>query len=206
MASGRGRQITFGPDPAELPPDRTDDTERMRADPRWRATTEGVTTTVAGGTEAPPVRRVGSMSGMTCAACAARVENRLKLDGVRASVNFTPPGSPPSTPQCRCPPRLVGVVERAPLRAGYAPQLADRADPDDATARLTALVRLAVAAVLFVHCHHLSIDVRRPALHPVRRRGGFSPGWRLPDRHVGLWPFHRVALRNARHGVATPER
>ncbi|MCB9417929.1 MAG: heavy-metal-associated domain-containing protein, partial [Mycolicibacterium sp.] len=49
-----------------------------------------MSTTVAGGPGAPPVRRVElDVSGMTCAACAARVENRLnKLDGVHASVNY----------------------------------------------------------------------------------------------------------------------
>ena len=49
-----------------------------------------MTTTVAEGSAAPPVRRVElDVSGMTCAACAARVETRLnKLDGVRASVNY----------------------------------------------------------------------------------------------------------------------
>ena len=49
-----------------------------------------MTTTVVGGADAPPSRRVElDVSGMTCAACAARVESRLnKVDGVRASVNY----------------------------------------------------------------------------------------------------------------------
>ena len=37
-----------------------------------------MTTTIVGGTDAPPSRRVElDVSGMTCAACAARVESRL---------------------------------------------------------------------------------------------------------------------------------
>ena len=118
-----------------------------------------MTTTVAGGPDAPPVRRVElDVSGMTCAACAARVENRLnKLDGVRASVNYATRVATVDAPNAVSSDYLCGVVQRA----GYAaePRAAGndvRPDPDEATAR-SLLVRLAVAAVLFVPLSHLSV-------------------------------------------------
>ena len=166
-----------------------------------------MTTTVAGGTEAPPVRRVElDVSGMTCAACAARVENRLnKLDGVRASVNYATRVATVDAPSAVSTEDLCGVVERAGYEAGLRTAGGeDRADPDDATAR-SLLVRLAVAAVLFVPLSHLSVMF---AVLPSTRFAGWQwllTGLALPIVTWAAWPFHRVALRNARHGVASME-
>ena len=166
-----------------------------------------MTTTVVGGVEAPTIRRVElDVSGMTCAACAARVENRLnKLDGVRASVNYATRVATVDAPDAVSAEELCDVVEKA----GYDAELRtagaeDRPDPDDATAR-SLLTRLAVAAVLFVPLSHLSVMF---AVLPSTR----FPGWQwllttlaLPIVTWAAWPFHRVALRNARHRVASME-
>lgn len=166
-----------------------------------------MTTTVVGGTDAPPSRRVElDVSGMTCAACAARVESRLnKLDGVRASVNYATRVATVDAPGAVATDELCEVVRRA----GYDAELRaagrdERPDPDDATAR-SLLRRLAVAAVLFVPLSHLSVMV---AVLPATR----FPGWQwvltalaLPIVGWAAWPFHRVALRNARHGTASME-
>ena len=94
-------------------------------------------------------------------------------------------------------------------RAGYEADLRaagrdDSPDPDDAVAR-SLLRRLAVAAVLFVPLSHLSVMV---AVLPGTR----FPGWQwvltalaLPIVGWAAWPFHRVAVRNARHGTASME-
>ncbi|TXI40578.1 MAG: copper-translocating P-type ATPase [Mycobacterium sp.] len=166
-----------------------------------------MTTTVAGGAEAPPVRRVElDVSGMTCAACAARVETRLnKLDGVRASVNYATRVATVDASTALSSDDLCAVVERAGYQAALRTAGNDeRADPDDATAR-SLLVRLAVAAVLFVPLSHLSVMF---AVLPGTR----FPGWQwvltalaLPIVTWAAWPFHRVALRNARHRVASME-
>lgn len=166
-----------------------------------------MTTTVAGGPDAPPVRRVElDVSGMTCAACAARVENRLnKLDGVRASVNYATRVATVDAPNAVSSDDLCDVVQRA----GYAaePRAAGndvRPDPDEATAR-SLLVRLAVAAVLFVPLSHLSVMF---AVLPSTRFAGWQwllTGLTLPIVTWAAWPFHRVALRNARHHVASME-
>ncbi len=166
-----------------------------------------MTTTVAGGTGAPPVRRVElDVSGMTCAACAARVENRLnKLDGVRASVNYATRVATVDAPSAMSSDDLCDVVQRA----GYEAELRAlgndlRPDPDEATAR-SLLLRLAVAAVLFVPLSHLSVMF---AVLPSTRFTGWQwmlTGLALPIVTWAAWPFHRVALRNARHGVASME-
>lgn len=143
---------------------------------------------------------------MTCAACAARVENRLnKVDGVRASVNYATRVATVDAPEAMSADGLCAVVQRA----GYEAELrsagsGDRPDPDDATAR-SLLIRLAVAAVLFVPLSHLSVMF---AVLPSTRFTGWQ--WvltwlALPIVTWAAWPFHRVALRNARHGVASME-
>ena len=166
-----------------------------------------MSTTVAGGPGAPPVRRVElDVSGMTCAACAARVENRLnKLDGVHASVNYATRVATVDASDAVSFDELCDVVQRA----GYA--AAPRAvgtdlgpDPDEATAR-SLLLRLAVAAVLFVPLSHLSVMF---AVLPSTRFAGWQwllTGLALPIVTWAAWPFHRVALRNARHRVASME-
>ena len=107
-----------------------------------------MTTTLVGGAEAPAVRRVElDVSGMTCAACAARVETRLnKLDGVRASVNYATRVATVDAPDGLTSDALGDVVHRAGCQAAVRSAGSDeRADPDDATAR-SLLLRLAVAA------------------------------------------------------------
>jgi len=111
-----------------------------------------MTTTVTGGTAAPLLRRVElDVSGMTCGACAARVETRLnKLDGVRASVNYATRVATVDAANVVSTDDLCEVVARAGYQAEVRTTGADeRPDPDDAVAR-SLLVRLAVAAVLFV--------------------------------------------------------
>ncbi|MCW1959129.1 MAG: cation transporter, partial [Mycobacterium sp.] len=164
-------------------------------------------TTTTGVAASPTVRRVElAVSGMTCAACAARVENRLnKLDGVRASVNYATRVATIDAPNEVSCEDLCEVVQRAGYDAETRTAGSDeRPDPDDATAR-SLLVRLAVAAVLFVPLSHLSVMF---AVLPATRFTGWQwllTGLALPIVTWAAWPFHRVALRNARHGVASME-
>ena len=166
-----------------------------------------MTTTVVGATAAPLVRRVElDVSGMTCGACANRVQTRLnKLDGVRASVNYATRVATVDAPEGTSLSDLCDVVERA----GYQAQLRvpggeELPDPDEAVAR-SLLRRLAVAAVLFVPLSHLSVMF---AVLPGTRFAGWQwllTGLALPIVTWAAWPFHRVALRNARHRTASME-
>jgi Cu+-exporting ATPase len=132
------------------------------------------------------------LEGMTCAACAARIEKALnKLDGVEASVNF-------ATEQAAV--RFDDDVEvddllRAVEGAGYAASLT-RAEGDRG-ARLG--LRLVVAAAL-------TLPVALLAMVPPL---GFD-GWEwmalaltTPVWAWAGWPFHRAALKNLRHGGVT---
>ncbi|OBK19687.1 heavy metal translocating P-type ATPase [Mycobacterium asiaticum] len=155
------------------------------------------------------VRRVRlDVSGMSCAACASRVETKLnKVPGVRASVNFATRVATIDA---------VGVADDelcdAVANAGYqaSPHSESNAaatqarDPDAQYAR-SLLRRLLVAAVLFVPLADLSSML---AIVPSAR----FPGWgyvlaalAAPIVTWAAWPFHSVALRNARHRTASME-
>ncbi len=146
------------------------------------------------------------VSGMSCAACAARVEKQLnKVAGVHASVNFATgvatidAGSSVDTPQ------LCEVVRRTGYDAAPREEtVTEIADPDSDRAR-DLLRRLAVAAVLFVPLADMSVVF---AVVPSIRFPGW--GWLLtalaaPIVTWAAWPFHRKALRNARYGTTSME-
>jgi P-type Cu+ transporter len=155
-----------------------------------------------------------SITGMTCAACAARVEKKLnELGGVTAAVNFgTSRASltvhgPESVPA----ERLIAAVEQAGYGAAVIVQPGERPDresPDAQRGGDAALVRhlrrrLVVALVFFVPLSDVSVLL---SLFPAYR----FPGWQwvlvalaAPVAGWAAWPFHRAALRNARHGAVS---
>ena len=133
------------------------------------------------------------LEGMTCGACAARIDKALNnLDGVEASVNYATEQAAVSYDDGAVSIQdLVGAVEGA----GYHAALTRDAGRDGARIGL----RLVVAAVLTVP---LALMAMVPAL-------GFE-GWEwvalalaTPVWAWAGWPFHRAALRSARHGGAT---
>ncbi len=143
-----------------------------------------------------------SISGMTCASCAARIEKKLnKLDGVTATVNFATEKAQVSFPAAVSPGDLIAVVERAgytaalpvPPRAGAAGTVAEA----DETAGLRQ--RLLVSLVLGVPVVVLAMV---PALQ-FRDWQWLSLVLAAPVAVWGAWPFHRAALLNARHRAAT---
>jgi len=166
-----------------------------------------MTLTVASGSDAPQARRIElDVSGMSCAACAARVENKLnKVDGVQASVNFATRVATIDAPEAVVTEDLCEVVRRAGYEAApRAHRAVDRVDPDELKAR-SLLRRLLVAAVLFMPLADLSVVF---AVVPGMR----FPGWAwvltalaAPIVTWAAWPFHRVALRNARYRTTSME-
>ncbi|MFI9769287.1 heavy metal translocating P-type ATPase [Streptomyces sp. NPDC052415] len=157
-------------------------------------------------TQAPaaPVFEVELLiGGMTCAACAARVEKKLnRMDGVTASVNF-------ATEKARV--RYPAGVDVADLiatvvKTGYtaeepappepaAPEQAAEDDPDPTgyRQRFTVSALLAAPVVLLSMVPALQFDnwqwLALTLAAPVVVWGGL--------------PFHRAAWTNARHGAAT---
>ncbi|WP_232668418.1 heavy metal translocating P-type ATPase [Pseudonocardia sp. TRM90224] len=142
------------------------------------------------------------IGGMTCASCASRVQRTLdRLDGVHATVSYATGVATVHTSGALAPTALVAAVEGAGFDAaviehGMAHGVVRGSDDD--TVRLL-YRRLVVAVVVGIPVAELSMT---PAAGP--------PGWRwvllalvLP---VALWcaaPFHRAALRNARHGATS---
>ena len=145
------------------------------------------------------------IGGMTCAACAARVQAKLrKVPGVTATVNLSTERAYITAPAHISAPDLVGVVEAA----GYSAKVAAPAEQDagaDATAAADEAAvrrlrhRLTLALVFFVPLTDLSLML---SVFPWTR----FPGWQwllvalaAPVATWAAWPFHQTALRQARH-------
>ena len=167
---------------------------------------------ITGIASAPGLREVQlSIQGMTCAACAARVEKKLSaLDDVSAAVNFATGTATVTVPESVPVARLVEAVEQAGYGAELARLRAGADGPADAggagadAARVAYLRRrLIVALVFFVPLTDLSV---------VWSLFGWArlPGWQwvlvvvaAPVAGWAAWPFHQAALKNARHGAAS---
>jgi heavy metal translocating P-type ATPase len=146
------------------------------------------------------------VGGMSCAACASRVESALnKLPDVSASVNFATRVATIDASQQTPPSALCEAVRQTGYDAELRVEGQDRRrDPDADTARQL-LLRLAIAAVLFVPLADLSVMF---AVVPSTRFTGWQfvvTALAIPVVTWAAWPFHRVAMRNARHGVASME-
>ena len=144
------------------------------------------------------------IGGMTCAACAARVQAKLnKLGGVTASVNLSTERAWVSAPPAVSAPDLIAVVEAAGYTADVAAPPGQDAEEDAAAADEAAVRRLRrrliLALVFFVPLTDASLML---SVFPWTR----FPGWQwllvalaVPVATWAAWPFHAAALRQARH-------
>ncbi|MDT5035542.1 MAG: P-type Cu+ transporter [Micromonosporaceae bacterium] len=139
---------------------------------------------------------------MTCATCALRVERKLnRMTGVRASVNY-------ATETARvefAAPVTVDDLVSTVTATGYSarrPTVSPPTDtpPADTPPADAALRRRLVGSAL------LTLPVLVLAMSPLTQLRGwqwFCLALATPVVTWGAWPFHRAALRNARHGTAT---
>lgn len=143
------------------------------------------------------------IGGMTCAACANRVEKKLnKLEGVTASVNYATEKAWISTGDGDAIDvgELISTVERT----GYTAELPPDPQHDDGepsrSGELRSLrTRLLIASVL-------TAPVVLWAMVPATQFDYWtwvSLALSLPVVLWAGWPFHRAAVLNARHGTAT---
>ncbi len=113
-----------------------------------------------------------AVGGMTCAACAARVQAKLnKVDGVTASVNLSTERAHITAPAHVSASDLVAVVEATGYTAGLVPPAsADAGDTADEATVWRLRRRLILALVFFVPLTDLSIVL---SVFPWSR----FPGW-----------------------------
>ena len=143
-----------------------------------------------------------SVGGMTCAACAARVERRLtRIDGVHATVNYATGRATVTAPATVPAPVLIAEIERA----GYTAELAGPGPTaeDSETGQQDAAAlkrRLILALAFFVPLSDASLSL---SLYPGFRFTGWQwllIGLAAPVVTWAAWPFHQAALRHARRG------
>jgi Cu+-exporting ATPase len=142
------------------------------------------------------------IGGMTCAACANRIEKKLnRLDGVTATVNYATEKAKASVPAGVSAADLIAVVQKTGYTAAVpVPPRQQQQVIEPAEARLAeARTRLVVSVVLSVPVVVLAM----------------VPAWQFtywqwlslvlaaPVVGYGGWPFHRSAWVNLRHGAAT---
>ncbi|MFI6241747.1 heavy metal translocating P-type ATPase [Micromonospora sp. NPDC050795] len=138
-----------------------------------------------------------AIGGMTCAACAARIEKKLnRMDGVSATVNYATEKATVRYADGVTPDDLIGTVQKTGYTAALpAPPSAEPpVDPlRGPRTRLWVSVALSVPVVLlamvpawqFDYWQWLSLTLAAPVVV-----------W-------GGLPFHRAAWTNLRHGAAT---
>ena len=146
------------------------------------------------------------IGGMTCAACAMRIEKKLnKLDGVEATVNYATEKARVITDGAIGADDLIATVEATGYRASL-PAAAVAADgerstgDDDVDPELVALRQRLIGAVV------LSVPVIAMAMVPAVQFEYWqwaSLTLAAPVIVWAAWPFHRAAWLNLRHGAAT---
>lgn len=152
-----------------------------------------------------------AIGGMTCAACAARVQRVLgRLDGVTAEVNYATERATVHVDDATLDTEaLVAAVEKIGytatpvLLAAPAAPVDESTDPADVAAARALWRRLAVALLAFAPLGDVSLAL---TLAPSMR----FPGWQwvlvalaAPVVTWCAWPFHRRAVLGLRHGATS---
>ena len=139
------------------------------------------------------------ITGMTCGACAARIERRLnRLDGVSATVSYATGRAYFTSLGGRDLPELIGVIRSV----GY--QAAPPAPPDDGSPAADPVTR--DLGLRLAVCAPLALAVIVLAMVPAAQFDGWQ--WvslllAAPVAGWGAWPLHRAALAGLGHGAAT---
>ncbi|HUR04931.1 MAG TPA: cation transporter, partial [Nonomuraea sp.] len=161
-----------------------------------------------------------TVSGMTCAACAAKITKRLnKLDGVSADVNYAlGTASVTYDPMLASPDSLVESVAKMGFTATPPDPEDPAADVALAEAESRAIQRDFGRRLLFafpITAVVVAIGMRHGFSYSEMghgaghgNRGDDTLGWislelTAPVVAWAGWPFHRAALANLRHRTAT---
>ena len=151
---------------------------------------------------ATPERVQLEIEGMTCAACAARIERKLnKLEGVEARVNYATEHATVSFDATKLDvDKVIAAVEAIGYGASVPRAAVDAAQDDASEVAARWLWRRLVVAV------SLTAPLAVLAMVPPLQFNGWE--WvalalATPVVVFAGWPFHRAAAVNARHGAAT---
>ncbi|MGO9197214.1 MAG: heavy metal translocating P-type ATPase [Acidimicrobiales bacterium] len=146
------------------------------------------------------------IGGMTCGACAARIERRLNgLDGVEANVNYASERARVVMPAEMSIGLVIDEIESVGYTAATDSDSSPEEDPETEADRRVRFLgrRLVVAAIAFMPLCDLSVAF---SLVPVLR----FPGWQFlllalaaPVLTWAAWPFYEAALRGLRHRTYT---
>lgn len=165
-------------------------------------------------TQTLPPRRSGdaeserielAIGGMTCAACAQRVEKKLnKLDGVTANVNYATEKAWVSAENFDDRQQLVNQLITTVQKTGYTAEVPP--EPDDEESTSVGARDLRILRTRLIVSGILTIPVVVWAMVPATQFDYWT--WislvlSLPVVLWAGWPFHRAAVLNARHGTAT---
>jgi Cu+-exporting ATPase len=150
----------------------------------------------------PPVSIVEvelAVQGMTCGACAAKIEKELnEITGIEAAVNYaTETAMVAFDADVMTQAAVISAVERI----GYSARVMDdQPFDDDLDARLrAAAIRLGVSVAFTIPVVLLSM-VMAWQFHNWQ---WWAMGLSAPVVTWGAWPFHKTAFRNAMHGSST---
>ena len=145
------------------------------------------------------------IGGMTCAACAARIEKKLnRLDGVTATVNYATEKASVRIDPGVDPADLIAQVEATGYTARLPQPVRDAASTAPAEVDHTDYAR-ALRQRLLVSAA-LALPVIALAMIPAMQFDGWqwlSLTLAAPVVVWGAWPFHKAAWANARHAAAT---
>jgi Cu+-exporting ATPase len=140
-----------------------------------------------------------AVQGMTCGACAAKIQKELnEIPGIEAAVNYATESAMVAFDGDSV---SEATVIKAIEHAGYSARVMDdQPFDDDLEARLRAAsIRLGVSVVFTVPVVLLSM-VMAWQFHNWQ---WWAMGLSAPVVTWGAWPFYKTAFRNAMHGTST---
>ena len=140
-----------------------------------------------------------AVQGMTCGACAAKIQKELnEIPGIEAAVNYATESAMVAFYGDSV---SEATVIKAIEHAGYSARVMDdQPFDDDLEARLRAAsIRLGISVVFTVPVVLLSM-VMAWQFHNWQ---WWAMGLSAPVVTWGAWPFHKTAFRNAMHGSST---
>ena len=140
-----------------------------------------------------------AVQGMTCGACAAKIQKELnEIPGIEAAVNYATESAMVAFDGDSV---SETTVIKAIEHAGYSARVMDdQPFDDDLEARLRAAsIRLGISVAFTVPVVLLSM-VMAWQFHNWQ---WWAMGLSAPVVTWGAWPFHKAAVRNALHGTST---